>query len=117
MLNSLKITFKSQFENHWFNTLCMLSFGVNSNRVLAIISFPMMELEWNKSTPSREVTESELESTLSRLKDLFTMLATTEALICWHGYSNSWSQLAKTVQAGTKGGMSHLVPVVFLGNR
>ncbi|XP_017918454.1 PREDICTED: zinc finger protein 793-like [Capra hircus] len=32
------------------------------------------ELEWKRSTPSQEVTELELESTLSRLKDLFTVL-------------------------------------------
>ena len=48
----------------------------------------MKELEWNKSTPSQEVTESEPESTLSHLKDLFTMLLHW-GLGCWHGYSNS----------------------------
>jgi len=55
--------------------------------MLFLVSY-MKELEWNKSTPSQEVTESEPESTLSHLKDLFTMLLHW-GLGCWHGYSNS----------------------------
>ena len=52
-------------------------------------SFPRWRnLNGTKITPSQEMTEWELESTLSRLKELVTVLLNWGPG-CWHGYNNS----------------------------
>ena len=59
------------------------------NKYWCSFSFPRWRnLNATKITPSQEGTESELESTLSCFKDLFTMLLHWGPG-CWHGYSNS----------------------------
>ena len=104
------------------------------NKYWCSFSFPRWRnLNGTKITPSQKVTEWELESTLSRLKDLITMLLHWGPG-CWHGYNNFVGMamiilvgmamiilvgmatiIPAEVQAGTKRGTSHLVPVVFLG--
>lgn len=70
-------------------SVCYLFDFELQNKYWRSFSFPRWRnFNGTKITPSQEVTELELESTLSHLKDLFTMLLHCGPG-CWHGYSNS----------------------------
>ena len=98
---------ENTFLNNWLLNWTQIHFYI-SVRVLVLMlyacylyEFELQNMYWcsfsfprwrnlnaTKITPSQEGTESELESTLSCFKDLFTMLLHWGPG-CWHGYSNS----------------------------